>query len=184
MNRIRKTPGRIAFVGSGPGDAGLLTLRAKELLTTAELVVTDPDVPAGVTALTDKDAEVRPAVGEPGDVAKDLVTEAKSGRGVVRLVSGDPLTADAVVKEVHAVAKTSVSFDVVPGVPAGTAVSAYAGVALVLRIPRWMFAAKRSTGPDWPQHPAHWCCMPPAATSPRRRPCWWSTAWRPRPRSR
>jgi len=130
MTRTRKTPGRIAFVGSGPGDAGLLTLRANELLGTAELVVTDPDVPSGVLALAGTDAEVRPAVGEPGDVAKDLVAEAKAGRGVVRLVSGDPLTADAVVKEVQAVAKTSICFDVVPGVPAGTAVPAYAGVAL------------------------------------------------------
>ncbi|MBQ6643878.1 MAG: hypothetical protein IJH84_22985, partial [Saccharopolyspora sp.] len=42
----RKSPGRIAFVGSGPGDAGLLTVRAKYVLTTASLVVTDPDVPA------------------------------------------------------------------------------------------------------------------------------------------
>ncbi|MGH3437956.1 MAG: uroporphyrinogen-III synthase [Sciscionella sp.] len=130
MTRTRKTPGRVAFVGSGPGDAGLLTLRANELLAAAELVVTDPDVPAGVLALAGSDSEVRPAVGDPAEVAKDLVNEAKTGRNVVRLVAGDPLTADAVVKETQAVSRTSVSFDVVPGVPAGTAVPAYAGVAL------------------------------------------------------
>ncbi|TCP53107.1 uroporphyrinogen III methyltransferase/synthase [Tamaricihabitans halophyticus] len=130
MTRARKTTGRIAFVGSGPGDAGLLTVRAKELLAKAELVVTDPDVPAGALAVTGGDAEVRPAVGEPGDVAKDLAAEAKAGRLVVRLVAGDPLTQSAVVAEVHAVAKTSAIFDVVPGVAPGTAVPAYAGVAL------------------------------------------------------
>ncbi|HSL08181.1 MAG TPA: bifunctional uroporphyrinogen-III C-methyltransferase/uroporphyrinogen-III synthase [Pseudonocardiaceae bacterium] len=130
MNRARKTTGRIAFVGAGPGDAGMLTVRAQQLLTSAALLVTDPDVPADILALAAQGAEVRPAVGEPGDVAKDLVTEAKGGQMVVRLVSGDPLTADAVVAEALAVARTSVPFEVVPGVPAGTAVPAFAGVPL------------------------------------------------------
>src|ERR687894_564307 len=116
MSRARKTTGRIAFVGAGPGDAGMLTVRAQQLLTCTALLVTDPDVPADILALAAQRAEVRPAVGEPGEVAKDLVTEAKGGQTVVRLVSGDPLTADAVVAEVLAVA--------------GTAVPAYAGVPL------------------------------------------------------
>ena len=123
-------PGRVAFVGSGPGDPGLLTVRAREALACAPLVVTDSDVPDQILALVADGAEVRPAVGQPGDVAKDLVTEAQSGRGVTRLVSGDPLTVDSVVQEAIAVAAAAVPFDVVPGVPAGTAVPAYAGVPL------------------------------------------------------
>ncbi|MBW4715846.1 uroporphyrinogen-III synthase [Saccharothrix obliqua] len=130
MTRARKTPGRVAFVGSGPGDTGLLTVRARDLLAKSELVVTDPDVPSEVVALVPDGVEVRPAVGDPADVAKDMVAEAKNGRAVVRLVAGDPLTLDSVVKEAHAVSKTTIAFDVVPGVPAGTAVPAYAGVAL------------------------------------------------------
>jgi len=130
MSRARKTSGRIAFVGTGPGDAGLLTVRAHRLLTTASLVITDPDVPAEVLALAPDGAEVRPAVGDPADVAKDLVTEAKTGRSVVRLVAGDPLTADAVVHEAVAVARGNATFEVVPGVAPGTAVPAYAGVPL------------------------------------------------------
>ncbi|MDQ3152630.1 MAG: bifunctional uroporphyrinogen-III C-methyltransferase/uroporphyrinogen-III synthase [Actinomycetota bacterium] len=130
MSRARKTTGRIAFVGSGPGDPGMLTVRAHEHLRTATLLVTDPDVPAEVLALVTEGAEVRAAVGEPAEVARDLVAEAKSGRTVVRLVAGDPLTADAVVAEALAVTRTSVPFDVVPGVPPGTAVPAYAGVPL------------------------------------------------------
>ncbi len=126
----RKSPGRIAFVGSGPGDAGLLTVRAKYVLTTASLVVTDPDVPADVVAMAADGSEVRPAVGEPGEVAQDLANEAGTGRPVVRLVSGDPLTSDAVVREVREVARTDAAFDVVPGVSPGSAVPAYAGVAL------------------------------------------------------
>ncbi|MGH3938129.1 MAG: uroporphyrinogen-III synthase [Pseudonocardiaceae bacterium] len=130
MSRARKTTGRIAFVGAGPGDPGMLTVRARQLLTGVALLVTDPDVPADVLTLAANGAEVRPAVGEPGDVAKDLVAEARAGRTVVRLVSGDPLTADAVVAEALAVARSSVPFEVVPGVAAGTAVPAYAGVPL------------------------------------------------------
>ncbi|HXA12502.1 MAG TPA: SAM-dependent methyltransferase, partial [Mycobacterium sp.] len=52
MTRGRKAkPGRVVFVGSGPGDPGLLTGRAREVLACAELVFTDPDVPAEVLAL-------------------------------------------------------------------------------------------------------------------------------------
>ncbi|MEC3975333.1 bifunctional uroporphyrinogen-III C-methyltransferase/uroporphyrinogen-III synthase [Amycolatopsis sp. H20-H5] len=130
MTPARKTTGRVAFVGSGPGDAGLLTVRAQELLAKAEVVVTDPDVPSGVLAFASATAEVRPAVGEPAEVAKDLVNEAKAGRLVLRLVSGDPLTQPAVVAEVQAVSRTSAVFDIVPGVSPGAAVPAYAGVAL------------------------------------------------------
>jgi len=130
MNRAPSHPGRVAFVGSGPGDPGLLTVRARDALASAPLVVTDPDVPDVILALVADGAEVRPAVGEPADVARDLVTEARSGRMVTRLVSGDPLTVDSVVTEALAVAGAEVSIDVVPGVPAGTAVPAYAGVPL------------------------------------------------------
>jgi uroporphyrinogen III methyltransferase/synthase len=130
MNRAPSTPGRVAFVGSGPGDPGLLTVRARDTLTGAPLIITDPDVPDGVLALVADGAEVRPAVGEPAEVAKGLIAEATAGRQVVRLVGGDPLTADAVVAETVAVATAGVPFDVVPGVSAGTAVPAYAGVPL------------------------------------------------------
>ncbi|MCI2416998.1 bifunctional uroporphyrinogen-III C-methyltransferase/uroporphyrinogen-III synthase [Saccharopolyspora sp. K220] len=130
MTRARKTPGRIAFVGSGPGDAGLLTVRGRDVITRAALLVTDPDVPADIIGLAADGAEVRPAVGDPADVAKDLTNEASTGRTVVRLVAGDPLTADAVVREVREVAKTGAAFDVIPGVSSGSAVPAYAGVAL------------------------------------------------------
>src|SRR6185312_1088112 len=130
MNRAPSTPGRVAFVGSGPGDPGLLTVRARDAIAAAPLVVTDPDVPEGVLALVADGAEVRPAVGEPADVAAALVAEATAGRPVVRLVGGDPLTADAVVAETVAVAAAGLPFDVVPGVGTGTAVPTYAGVPL------------------------------------------------------
>ena len=72
MNRAPSTapPGRIAFVGTGPGDPGLLTVRARDALAAAPLVVTDPDVPEAVLALVADGAEVRPAVGAPSEVAR------------------------------------------------------------------------------------------------------------------
>ena len=176
-------PGRITFVGSGPGDPGLLTTRARTVLANAALVFTDPDVPEAVLALAgselpppsgpepawaptqvgeapqapaDGDAhsdaavgvapsapvilpylrggpggpDIRPALGDPAEVAKTLATEARTGVDVVRLVAGDPLSVDAVITEVTALAKTHLDFEIVPGLPDTTAVPSYAGLPL------------------------------------------------------
>ncbi|MDQ1322026.1 MAG: uroporphyrinogen methyltransferase / synthase, partial [Actinomycetota bacterium] len=72
--------------------------------------------------------DIRPALGEPAEVAKTLVGEARTGADVVRLVAGDPLSVDAVITEVNAVAKTHLSFEIVPGLPATVAVPSYAGL--------------------------------------------------------
>jgi uroporphyrinogen III methyltransferase/synthase len=155
-------PGRITFVGAGPGDPGLLTTRARAVLANAALVFTDPDVPEAVLALAgcelpppsgpepaepakaDADAEdaqteapviaggpdIRPALGDPAEVAKTLAAEARTGVDVVRLVAGDPLSVDAVITEVTALAKTHLNFEIVPGLPDTTAVPTYAGLPL------------------------------------------------------
>jgi len=142
MSRARKiTPGRILFIGSGPGDPALLTVRAQSMLATTALAFVDHDVATGVAELVGSalvgsgldesaTADVRPAVGEPAEVAKALVAEAKAGHDVVRLVAGDPLSTDSVVAESVAVARTSVQFEFVPGLTAATAVPTYAGIAL------------------------------------------------------
>ena len=170
----KNKPGHITFVGSGPGDPGLLTTRARTVLANAALVFTDPDVPDAVLALvgcelpppsgplpelTDQAArattddagqaddakaadvqdavavipggpDVRPALGDPAEVAKTLATEARTGVDVVRLVAGDPLSIDAVITEVNALARTQLSFEIVPGLPDTTAVPTYAGLPL------------------------------------------------------
>ncbi|WP_299576340.1 bifunctional uroporphyrinogen-III C-methyltransferase/uroporphyrinogen-III synthase [uncultured Williamsia sp.] len=145
MSRTKKaSPGRILFVGSGPGNPALLTVRARDALAAATTVFVDPDVPTGVLEMvgvdapvtepadTDADdtARVRPALGDPGEVAKTLVAAAKAGDDVVRLVAGDPLTTDSVLTEVSAIARTSVPFEVIPGLPAAAAVPSYAGMPL------------------------------------------------------
>ncbi len=136
MTRLRKTTGssgRIVFVGAGPGDPGMLTARATAALAEAGVVLVDPGVTAAVQDAVREQLpalELTPAVGEPAEVAKSAVEAAKKGAVVVRLVAGDPYTSDDVVKEVLAVGRTAVPFDVVPGVATATAVPAYAGVAL------------------------------------------------------
>ncbi|RFU23306.1 bifunctional uroporphyrinogen-III C-methyltransferase/uroporphyrinogen-III synthase [Geodermatophilus marinus] len=136
MTRPRKhngTTGTVVFVGAGPGDPGMLTARATAALTEADVLLVDPHLPP---ALTDAVGAARPDLppetvsGEPAEVAKAAVAQARSGGTVVRLVAGDPFTDDAVVKEVLAVGRTSVPFDVVPGVAPATAIPAFAGVAL------------------------------------------------------
>ncbi|MFL6076259.1 MAG: uroporphyrinogen-III C-methyltransferase, partial [Mycobacteriales bacterium] len=127
MTRVRKT-GRIAFLGAGPGDPGLLTRRALDFLAGAEHVVHDSDVDPALLALLPDGAERSPAEGTPGDVAKVLLSAARSGCAVVRISAGDPFASEDVVKEIQAVARTAVPFELVPGIPVDSGVPAYAGV--------------------------------------------------------
>ncbi|WNV75018.1 uroporphyrinogen-III synthase [Geodermatophilus sp. DSM 44513] len=133
MTRKNGAAGTVVFVGAGPGDPGMLTARATAALAGAHTVLVDLDVPVAITDAVRAerpDLEQTPATGEPAEVARAAVAAARSGGTVVRLVAGDPFTDDAVVKEVLAVGRTSVGFDVVPGVAVSTAVPAFAGVAL------------------------------------------------------
>jgi len=142
--------GRIALVGTGPGDERLLTLRAAQLLGQADLVISqrqpgprvreliaaDADLvvlaggpvaeadPAGPEAAAEPDAKPAADAGEP-----DLIAAAQAGQLVVRLYDGDPLL-DGALPDVRAFAAAGVPFEVVPGVPAATAVPAYAGIPL------------------------------------------------------
>jgi len=75
-------------------------------------------------------ADIRPALGDPAEVAKTLVAEARAGADVVRLVAGDPLTVDAVITEVNAVARSHLHIEIVPGLAATSAVPSYAGLPL------------------------------------------------------
>lgn len=129
-----KPVGRVVFVGAGPGDPGLLTRRAYDALVAADQVIYDRSVPEplldAIRADAKEDAQFSPAEGVPGDVAKALISAARSGLCAVRLVAGDPFAHDHVVKEVQAVARTAVRFEVVPGVGRAEGVATYAGLPL------------------------------------------------------
>jgi uroporphyrinogen III methyltransferase / synthase len=130
--------GEVAFVGAGPGDDGLLTLRAVGRLAAADVVVADqPGREALLAAYCRPDVEILDAsFGEDGQPmtrvgrAKVVVRAARSGRRVVRLMHGDPVTFTGLAEEIAACRKEDIPFEVVPGVPAATAVPAYAGIPL------------------------------------------------------
>ncbi len=134
MTRTRKSTGHISFVGAGPGDPGLLTRRALDALAGADQVVFDRGVPdallAAVRADARPDAQFSPAEGASGDVAKVLLSAARSGLHAAHLVAGDPFGHESVVREVQAVARTAVPFEVVPGIGQAAGVATYAGVPL------------------------------------------------------
>ncbi|MBC9822291.1 uroporphyrinogen-III synthase [Terrabacter sp. MAHUQ-38] len=135
------TPARVAFVGSGPGDPGLMTLRGRDLLAAADVVVIDRIARDDVVLQHARpDVEIVDAGhGEQGQElthagrAKLVVKAAKSvapGGLVVRLMDGDPATFNGLVEEVRACRKAGITFDIVPGVSALTAGPTYAGVPL------------------------------------------------------
>jgi uroporphyrinogen III methyltransferase/synthase len=121
--------GWVAFVGAGPGDESLLTVRAADLLGRADLVVAAPWVgerlghlvKPGAT-LADSDAQLQ----DP----KMLIKAAKAGQLVVRLFSGDPFMFSNAAADAAACAKAKIPFEIIPGLSAATAVPAYAGVPL------------------------------------------------------
>jgi uroporphyrinogen III methyltransferase/synthase len=138
------TPARVAFVGSGPGDPGLLTVRARDLIAAADVVILDRVVGDDlVRAHARPDVEVVDAGhGEHGQElthavrAKLLVKAARTlapGGLVVRLMDGDPATFNGLAEEVHACRKAGLTFDVVPGVSVASAGPTYAGVPLTTR---------------------------------------------------
>src|SRR5215211_2281615 len=90
MTRTRKSAGRIAFVGAGPGDPGLLTRRAYDALVSADQVLYDRGVPdallADIRAQASPDAQFSLAEGASGDIAKVLLSAARSGLSAVHLV--------------------------------------------------------------------------------------------------
>ncbi|MFD9380564.1 uroporphyrinogen-III synthase [Streptomyces sp. NPDC059999] len=133
--------GRVTFLGAGPGDPGLLTLRAVEALGAADVLIAEPEVlevvrthaRAGVDTpqLTVAD-EVSAAAGVPviRDAANLVMEAARSGRRVVRAVTGDPGLDGNAAEEMLACATEGIPFEVVPGVATAVGVPAYAGVPL------------------------------------------------------
>jgi len=135
-----RQPGRVAFVGAGPGDSGLMTVRSLELLARADVVVIDQVARESVVERHCRpDVEVVDAGhGDHGQPlthamrAKLVVKAAKGAPGglVVRLMDGDPATFNGLAEEALACRKAGVGFDIVPGVSAVSAVPAYAGIPL------------------------------------------------------
>lgn len=170
------TRGWVSFVGSGPGDPGLLTMRAVELLQQADVVVTEvPDHAALVRTVLGLPAQAEaPAEGEAGEPvgpelvdggfgedgqplthaarAKVVVRQAKRGLRVVRLMAGDPFLYASGPEEAQACVKAGVGFEIVPGVSSVSAVPAYAGIPLTTKDSREVAVVTCGERVDWSQY--------------------------------
>ncbi|MET9063609.1 uroporphyrinogen-III synthase [Streptosporangium sandarakinum] len=144
--------GFVAFVGAGPGDEGLLTLRGADLLSKADLVVLDREAYDALLRHCRPEAEVVDAA-EEGAVSLRAVTAAKDGRRVVRLCAGDPMFFSSITDEVTACAKAEVDFEIVPGVPPATAVLTYAGIPAAVSVPEFRVVDATQVE-DWSAHAA------------------------------
>jgi uroporphyrin-III C-methyltransferase / precorrin-2 dehydrogenase / sirohydrochlorin ferrochelatase len=130
----------VALVGGGPGDPGLITVRGRQLLGEADLVVTDRLAPQALLDELPPDVEIIDAAKIPRGTAMGqdeinaiLVSAAQSGRFVVRLKGGDPFVFGRGAEEVLACLRAGVPVTVVPGVTSAVAVPAAAGVPVTHR---------------------------------------------------
>ncbi len=132
--------GRVHLVGAGPGDPGLLTARALELIARAEVILYDRLIPSSALDGARADAELlfvgKEGGGEsvPQERTEALMVEhAQAGRMVVRLKGGDPFVFGRGGEEALRLRAAGIDFEIVPGVTAGVAALAYAGIPVTHR---------------------------------------------------
>jgi uroporphyrinogen III methyltransferase / synthase len=132
--------GRVYLVGAGPGDPGLLTACALELIAAADVILYDRLIPPAALDGARADAELlfvgKQGGGEavPQERTEELLIEhARAGRAVVRLKGGDPFVFGRGGEEALALRSAGIPFEVVPGVSAGVAAPAYAGIPITHR---------------------------------------------------
>ncbi len=133
-------PGVVYLVGAGPGDPGLMTARSLELIAGAEVIFYDRLIPPGALDCARPDAEliyVGKAPGKPSmpqeEIEERLVEAARAGKSVVRLKGGDPFVFGRGGEEGEALRAAGIEFEIAPGVTAGVAASAYAGIPVTHR---------------------------------------------------
>jgi uroporphyrinogen III methyltransferase / synthase len=161
------TRGWVSFVGSGPGDPDLLTVRAVDLIGKADVVVTEaPEHEELVRRLLGLPAEptegdqagprfVDGGFGEDGQPlthaarAKVVVRQGKAGHRVVRLMAGDPFLYASGPEEAQACVKAGIGFEIVPGVSSVSAVPAYAGIPLTTKHSREVAVITCGEKIDW-----------------------------------
>jgi len=138
--RETRSCGTVYLVGAGPGAPGLLTLRARDLLATCDVVVYDYLIDLDVLRFAPARAE-RVYVGKvgrgrqtpQGEINQLLIQQARQGKVVVRLKGGDPFLFGRGGEEAEALYATEVPFEIVPGVSSALSVPAYAGIPLTHR---------------------------------------------------
>ena len=136
----QKKKGRVYLVGAGPGDLGLVTLRAKECIERADVIVYDHLANPEILGWARENAEIIYAGKKAGahalsqdEINRTLIEKAKAGKEVVRLKGGDPFIFGRGAEEAKAIVDAGIGFDIVPGVTSAIAGPAYAGIPLTHR---------------------------------------------------
>lgn len=134
---MSETSGKVYLVGAGPGDLGLLTIRAKELLTVADVLVFDHLTNPELRKWTKEECEHIDVGKSPGrhtveqsEIGKILVSKAQDGFSVLRLKGGDPFVFGRCAEEMSVLDEAGVPYEIVPGVTASLACAAYSGIPL------------------------------------------------------
>lgn len=137
---MQRRVGKVTLVGCGPGDPDLLTLRARDRLAMADVVVVDRLVPEAIVALAPAAARRIDAGKKPGgpamsqsEINRILVREALMGHHVLRLKGGDAFVFGRAAEEMAAVRAAGIEVEVVPGITAAHACAASVGLPLTLR---------------------------------------------------
>lgn len=136
-----RSTGRVSLVGAGPGDPGLLTLKAQRALQQADIILHDRLVSADILQLARRDAEsiaVGKQVGDSQDDTQNRIHDAmlhhaRRGLHVVRLKGGDPFIFGRGGEELEFLRAHDVDYEVIPGITAASACAAYAGIPLTHR---------------------------------------------------
>ncbi len=155
-------PGRVYLVGAGPGDPGLLTARALQLIAEADVILYDRLVPASALQGARPEAELVFVGKQGGGVSVPqeqtqalMIDRARAGRSVLRLKGGDPFVFGRGGEEALALKAQGIAFEVVPGVTAGVAAAACAGIPVTHRglstaVALITGATEQQTELDWP----------------------------------
>jgi len=149
-------PGIVYLVGAGPGDPGCLTLRGRECLTRADVVVYDylanPELlrhaPASAERVFAGKHGAGPHLLEQDEINRLMVEGARAGKTIVRLKGGDPLVFGRGGEEVEALVAAGLRFEIVPGVTSALAVPAFAGIPVTHR--DWVSGLTVLTGHEAP----------------------------------
>lgn len=132
--------GKVYLIGAGPSDVGLLTIKGKEILQEAQVVVYDRLVGAGILTLIPEDAEVIDVGKRAGnhtmpqtEINQLLLEKAQEGKLVVRLKGGDPFLFGRGGEELELLLEHDIPFEIVPGVTSAISVPAYNGIPVTHR---------------------------------------------------
>lgn len=132
--------GKVWLAGAGPGDAGLLTVKAAQLIESADVIVYDALISAELLSRIPKDTETIYVGKHSGnhpvpqhEINQILVREAKKGKKVLRLKGGDPFVFGRGGEELETLISEQIPFEVVPGITSSVAVPAYAGIPVTHR---------------------------------------------------